>query len=191
MSFWTNLAEIMGNTFRPPTWMTGAYSAYGSPVQTGTPSAGGLYAGDMTYSPMSSAYDPINPRAYSDDKKKGASRLSADVIRAQYQDYMERFAPIEDFAVGQLTDRGTKDGIYDLARAQNAITNAGMNLQGQQERAMGRYGLAMTGNNIAGSNQVTGAMVGGLNQARFADEERRLALLGGGAGGPSMGAQGG
>jgi hypothetical protein len=191
MSFWDNLSSIMGPGFQTPGWMRDAYSSYGSPITTGTPSASGLYGGDVNYTAPDSPYNSIDPYTYQFDQKKGASKLSADVIRAQYADYMQRFAPIEDFAVGLLRDRGTADGVYDIARARESITNAGMNLQGQQERAMGRYGLNMTGNNISTSNQVTGATVGGLNAARFADEERRLAMLGGGGGGPSMGAQGG
>lgn len=188
MAFFDNLAAIMGSGYQYPNGFNSAFEPYASPIKTSPAPVGGLYGGDTSYAPTSSAFGGIDPYSYSYDKKKGASKLSADVIRAQYEDYKQRFAPIEDYAVGLLRDRGTADGQFDLARAQQSITNAGQNIQGQQERSFGRYGLNFTGNPIAGSNEMTGAMVGAMNQTRFADEERRLRMLGGGGGGPSMGA---
>lgn len=143
----------------------------------------GLYGGDVNYTPGNSAYNAINPSQYQWDKKDGAAKLSAAVQRAQFQDYMSRFAPIENYAVSLVNGRNTADLGYDVARSNQAMVNAGRNMQGQQERAMGRFGLNYTGRNIAGSNEVAGGQVAAVNQARLNDEDRLLGLLGGGSGG--------
>jgi hypothetical protein len=149
-------------------------------ITTGPASADGLYGPSASFNPQPSAFGGINPYAYAGDKKKGASRLSADLIRAQYADYESRFAPVENFAVQALRPNGTMDGQFDVARSRQSVLNAGANLQGQQERAMGRFGLGVTAPNIASSNEVTGGVVAGTNQARMADADRRLQMLGGG-----------
>jgi hypothetical protein len=144
-----------------------------------TGAGGGLYGGNVSYNPTSSAYGSINPANYLMDKKEGASNLSAAVTRAQYQDYLNRFAPVEDYLVGQIDGRNTRDLGFDIARANQSVTNAGVNMQGQQQRSMGRYGLQYSGPSIANSNDITGGRVAAMNQARLADEERALSLMSG------------
>lgn len=151
-------------------------------VTEGAAPAGGLYGGTVTYNPGTSAYGNIDPSAYSWDKKQGASQLAADVQRAQYQDYLNRFAPIENYAVNQLRGRQTADLGYDLARANQSVMNAGMNMAGQQERSLGRYGLQYKGPTTADRNDITGGRVSAMNQARMADEQRALNLMAGGTG---------
>ena len=151
-----------------------------APAGTITEGAGGgLYGGNIDYNPTSSAYGNINPSSYLYDKKKGASNLNAAVQRAQYQDYLNRFAPVEDYLVGQVDGRNTKDLGYDVARANESVANAGINLQGQQDRAMGRFGLATRAPSIANSNEIVGGQVAAMNQARIADESRALQLISG------------
>ena len=144
-----------------------------------TGAGGGLYGGNVSYNPSDSAYGDINPSSYLYDKKKGASNLNAAVQRAQYQDYLNRFAPVENYLVGQVDGRNTKDLGYDVARANQSVADAGLNLQGQQERAMGRFGLATRAPSIATSNEITGGQVAAMNQARIADEARALQLVSG------------
>lgn len=150
-------------------------------INVGEAGAGGLYGGDVNYQANGSAYNEINPGLYLTDKKHGASNLSAAVQRAQYADYLSRFAPVEDYAVKSLTNNGknTADLQFDLNRAKATAVGAGINMQGQQERAMGRYGLQYKGPNIAESKETTGSAVAAMNQARLADESRALSLLGG------------
>lgn len=173
------LTAILGGTYQP------SIGAMTSPTQitTGEASPGGLYGGDVTVDTGTSAYQSINPNAYLGDKKHGASNLAAAVQRAQYADYLSRFAPIENFAVNSLTNGGknTVDLQYDLNRAKSSAVNAGLNMQGQQERAVGRYGLQYKGPNIAESKETTGSAVAAMNQARLADEARALSLVGGSA----------
>lgn len=144
-----------------------------------TGEGGGLYGGNVSYNPTASAYGNINPANYLMDKKSGASNLSAAVERAKYQDYLNRFAPVENYLVGQIDGRNTKDLGFDVARANQSVMNAGVNMQGQQERAMGRFGLQYNGPSIGSSNDITGGRVAAINKARLADEERALSLMSG------------
>lgn len=157
-----------------------------SPNTITTGEGGGLYGGNVSYNPTDSAYGNINPANYLMDKKEGASNLSAAVTRAQYQDYLNRFAPVENFLVGQVDGRNTRDLGFDVARANQSVMNAGTNMQGQQERAMGRFGLQYNGPSIGSSNDITGGRVAAMNQARMADEERALSLMSG-SGQPAAG----
>lgn len=148
-------------------------------ISVGEPSASGLYGGNVQYNAGKSAYSDIDPNAYLWNKKRGASNLSAAVQRAQYQDYLNRFAPVENYALGQINGRETRDLGFDLARANQSVMNAGLNLHGQQERAMGRFGLDYKGPTIAQSNDITGGRVAAMNQARMADEDRALSMVSG------------
>ena len=63
------------------------------------------------------AYSNINPNAYAgmSTKDNPGDRLYADLIRAQTQDYNQRFAPIENFMAGQITATRTKSLGADLS----------------------------------------------------------------------------
>lgn len=174
---------IFGGGYFPTSNFTDAPS---NTITTGE--GGGLYGGNVSYNPTSSAYGNIDPSNYLMDKKEGAANLSAAVTRAQYQDYLNRFAPVENYLVGQVDGRNTKDLGFDVARANQSVMNAGTNMQGQQQRSMGRYGLQYNGPSIANSNDITGGRVAAMNQARMADEERALSLMSG-SGQPAGGDQ--
>tara|TARA_B100001093_G_scaffold188437_1_gene180999 strand:- start:437 stop:937 length:501 start_codon:yes stop_codon:yes gene_type:complete len=120
----------------------------------------------------------INPYAYSglDRRDAPGDKLYADLIRAQTRDYMNRFAPTETFLADQVTATGTRSLQGDLERTRESIIGAGANVAGQEGRAMERFGLA----NNAGTgaqNSTVGALVGGLNDTRLRDQDRRMALL--------------
>ena len=141
------------------------------------PATGGLYAAPTGYTPQS-AYTPINPDAYKNYKKEGAQKLNADLTRAQWADYESRFQPVENIALGLMRGKNTADLGYDLERTRQTIDSTATNYQGQQGRAMDRYGLGAKGG-IAGTVDTASAMVGGLNAARFADESRRMNMISG------------
>lgn len=138
---------------------------------------GAMYA-PINYQSAPNAYASVNTDTTGKD---GAQRVNADVIRAQYADYERRFQPIENMAIGLLTESGTKDLPLDLARTRQTIGGVFGNVQGQQDRAMERFGQTNKARDITGSNAEAGTMVAGLNTATFADEERRMKLLGGGS----------
>lgn len=134
---------------------------------------------NYTYNP-SNPYSGINTGAYAGDDKEGASRLFADIIGAQTQDYLNRFAPIEDFLASSITAKGTTFLEGDLARTREAVLGGGAAAQGQYSRNLSRYGVQ--GNPLDNSMATTSALVGGLNDTRIRDEDRKIALLGGGLG---------
>ena len=126
------------------------------------------------------AYSNINPNRYAglSTKKNPGDKLYADLIRAQTQDYNQRFAPVENFMAGQITATGTKSLAGDLDRTRANMGSAVKNVQGQQNRDMARMGL-QGNNNIANSTTAVGGLVGGVNDTRLRDADRRQSLLSG------------
>ena len=126
------------------------------------------------------AYSAINPYAYANvsTKRNPGDKLYADLIRAQTQDYNQRFAPVENFMAGQITATGTKSLAGDLDRTRANMGSAVKNVQGQQNRDMARMGL-QGNNNIANSTTAVGGLVGGVNDTRLRDADRRQSLLSG------------
>ena len=123
-------------------------------------------------------YSQIDPYAYSgmDRDQNPGDKLYADLVRAQTQDYLNRFAPIENELAGSITSTGTTALAGDLERTRGAVLGAGMNVQGQPNRSMERLGLY--GNSGIGTSMDTvGALVGGLNDTRLRDSDRRMQLL--------------
>ena len=129
-------------------------------------------------------YAGISPYRYSgmSAKNNPADKLYADLIRAQTRDYQNRFAPVENFLANEITSTGTRSLTGDLERTRSAVLGAGQNIQGQQSRQMERYGLAGT-SNIGQSNSQISALVGGMNDTRMRDVDRRNAILSGGLSG--------
>ena len=109
-------------------------------------------------------------------------KLYADLIRAQLQDYLTRFQPVEDFLAGQITATGTAQLGADLERTRGAVLGAGENIYGQQQRSMERYGLSGSPQSTASKNATVGTLIGDLNLTRQRDADRRNALLVGGLG---------
>ena len=112
-------------------------------------------------------------------------QLYADLIRAQTQDYNTRFAPMEDFLTGQITATGTKSLGADLERTRSNMGSAVTNVQGQQDRNMARMGL-QNRSNISNSTTAVGGLVGGLNDTRLRDADRRQSILSGSLSGISQ-----
>ena len=132
------------------------------------------------------AYNPyagINPSRYSgvSRKKFPADQLYADLIRAQTQDYLRRFAPIENMLAGSITPTGTTFITQDLENTRQAFGGATENIRGQIGRQNERLGI--TNAQPSGfENQAVGAMVGGINDTYARDQDRKMALLTGGLG---------
>ena len=131
------------------------------------------------YTP-SNNYLGINPSAYAGDDKEGASRLFADIIRAQTDDYLNRFAPIEDYLASTITATGTTFLEGDMARTRESVMGGARSAQGQYSRNLSRFGVQ--GGVLDNSMDTVGAMVGGLNDTRDRDADRKIAILGGGLG---------
>ena len=156
----------------------GGYGQMGSDPSSVT-NTGTAADPNYVYNP-SNPYSGVNPDAYGNDDKEGASRLFADIIRAQTEDYLNRFAPIEDFLAGSITAKGTTFLEGDLERTREAVLGGGAAAAGQYSRNLERYGVM--GKQLDNSMATTSALVGGLNDTRVRDEDRKLAILGGGLG---------
>lgn len=144
-------------------------------------------ANAMSYNP-SNPYSGINPYAYSymDPKEGPGDRLLADLIRAQTRDYQTRFAPIENMLAASITRTGTAFLPQDLERTRSSITGAAQNVQGMSNRAANRLGVQGA---QMDQNNTTSTLVGGLNETRARDSDRRLQLLTGGLSGITQSAR--
>ena len=153
---------------------------------TGTENGGigAIFGGRGPSYDFTNNYRNINPNAYMNDDKEGASRLFADIIRAQTQDYLTRFAPIEDYLAGTITRTGTTFLERDMSRTREAIVGGAQSAQDQYTRQFERYGVA--GRQLDNTNATTSALVGGMNDARDRDVDRKIAILGGGLGSIGM-----
>jgi len=153
---------------------------------TGTEDAGiaGIFGGTGASYDYTNNYQNINPNAYLDDDKEGASRLFADIIRAQTQDYLTRFAPIEDYLASTITRTGTTFLEGDMERTREAVMGGAQSARDQYTRQFERYGVM--GKQLDNTNATTSALVGGMNDTRDRDVDRKIALLGGGLGSIGM-----
>jgi len=143
------------------------------------PNPDAAYRGVPTYAGgMGNPYGGINPYRYSgmNPKENPGDKLFADLIRAQTQDYLTRFAPIENFLASEITATGTKALAGDLQRTREAIDTSSANVQGTMNRDAARYGVDAQ---QLDQNTMTSALVGGLNATRMRDADRRLAMLSG------------
>lgn len=147
------------------------------PFQT----APGFYSGSP-----SNPYANINPYQYSgmNPKDSPGDRLLADLIRAQTRDFQTRYAPIEEMLANSITRTGTTYLAGDLERTNDAILGASANVQGMANRSADRLGV--NGAQLD-QNSTTSTLVGGLNETRQRDADRRLQLLTGGLNGITQG----
>lgn len=123
--------------------------------------------------------NPLDVDSYMGDGDFGGQRLFADVIKRQTEDYMKRFAPIENALADSITATGTTYLESDLQRTREGITGGITNAEAQLSRNQERYGATRrTSEDL--SQEKTSAMVGGLNDTRVRDSDRRMEILGGG-----------
>ena len=127
----------------------------------------------------------INPYQYSGMNQKITWRqTAADLIRAQTRDFQTRHAPIEEMLANSITRTGTTYLAGDLERTNDAILGASANVQGMANRSADRLGV--NGAQLD-QNSTTSTLVGGLNETRQRDADRRLQLLTGGLSGITQG----
>ena len=157
---------------------------------------GNMYAGLYQASSMTDTYDysggyqNVNnqtPGSYFVDPNRtgdsAAQDTLADLYEAEFQDYLNRFFPVEKDLIQQMTTGF--DGLQqeEIGRAQEATARQYANVQGQQSRRMAGYGLQQdSGYAQDASRGETGAMLAAKNFARLRSEERRQQILSGGVG---------
>jgi len=138
-----------------------------------------FYGGDGFTREMQ--YESLDVEKYMGDGDFGGQRLFADVISRQTNDYLNRFAPLEGALADSITATGTTSLEGDLERTRTGISGGITNATNQFRRNRKRYG-ARTGPEEDLSQEGMSAMVGGLNDTRTRDSDRRLAVLQGGLG---------
>lgn len=157
---------------------------------------GNMYAGLYQASSMTDTFDysggyqnvynqtPGN--YFVDPNRKGDSAAQdtlADLYEAEFQDYLNRFFPVEKDLIQQMTTGFGGLQQEEIGRAQEATARQYANVQGQQARRMAGYGLQQdSGYAQDASMGETGAIVAARNFARLRSEERRQQILSGGVG---------
>ena len=127
----------------------------------------------------------INPSDVDTDKYEGASNVMADLHRAQFKDWEERYAPriiqLADYAkTGSLTnqqiglaDQSVQTGFQNAQRNQQ-MHNQGLGIQqtqAQQQASDRRMELEQTASRVQARNQ-----------ARVGGQDRDMQILAGGGG---------
>lgn len=108
-----------------------------------------------------------------------ASKMRANLARAEWDDYIARFQPIEDELIAELGKPADVDGAR--ANVTASFDNARAGMQRQQEK----YGINMDAQAKAATSRGLGlqqslATAGAANQARRAKRARDLGIMGGG-----------
>lgn len=168
----------------PTQLLDGLQQARGPAVQPGNtpgPANPDLYGNPSTYTytpPAPATYSNLIVRErYGDTGSIAAADTRANIIKEQFNDYMNRFAPVEDRLVNEVMNQGAGLNL-DMARTQNAITGAAINVQGQAARDRQRLGLSGSADPNVGNNLVSD-LVGGLRDTRMRARDRRDRLMSG------------
>lgn len=166
----------------PTQLIDGLQQMRGPAVQPGNmPENQNLYGNPSTYT-----FNPAPPATYSnlvvrerhgDTGSIAAADTRANIIKEQFNDYLNRFAPVEDRLVNEVMNQGAGLNL-DLARSRDAITGAAMNVQGQAARDRQRLGLSGSADpNV--SNNLVSDLVGGLRDTRMRARDRQMSLMSG------------
>lgn len=122
----------------------------------------------------------VNPFRQGD---QSAQDTLADLYEAEFQDYLNRFFPVEKDLIAQMTTgfEGLKQ--EEIGRAQAAVARQYANVRGQEQRRQAGYGLQLRPETQGDyQRSETSALVAARNFARMRANERRMQILSGGAG---------
>lgn len=107
----------------------------------------------------------------------------AQVHRAEWEDYLSRFAPVENMLFNRFNDPNDKQQAID----KSAVTmgTAFDQSREQADRGMSRYGLKLTEDQTMKRDRSyaldkAAAVVGAKNATRTAKEDQRMAIMTGG-----------
>jgi len=117
----------------------------------------------------------------SDDKF--ASKVQGKLARKRFDQYMDRFAPVEK----RLAQRATSDQYlkHGLSEASASVDQAFASSRAQRERALSRRGTSQTGQQAAAAERQSKlaeakAEVNARNSVRRQERDRKLQLMAGG-----------
>lgn len=120
-----------------------------------------------------------------------ASQKRADLVQQQWDDYKQRFQPVETQIINQM-GHGTQSMFNDqgIAEAQSMVNTAYDNSVGSTARDVARYGINLTpgqktANDMSTALSKSTSMANATNTARQWDQDRRNAVMSGGLGNAS------
>ena len=126
----------------------------------------------------------VNPYRQGD---QSAQDMMADLYEAEFQDYLNRFFPVEQDLIAQMTTGFEDLQQEEIGRAQAAVAKQYANVRGQETRRQAGYGLQLRPETQGDyQRSETSALVAARNFARMRAGERRMQILSGGLGGMSQ-----
>lgn len=147
----------------------------------GGPGPGGGYGRGGVQDPSSnnnSLY--VNPFRSGD---QSAQDTLSDLYEAEFQDYLNRFFPVEKDLIAQMTTGFGELQQEEIGRAQSAVAKQYANVRGQEGRRQAGYGVSLRPEtNSDYQKSETSSLVAARNFARMRSEERRMQILSGGGG---------
>ena len=112
-----------------------------------------------------------------------AQETLADLYEAEFQDYLNRFFPVEQDLINQMTTGFAGLQQEEIDRAQRAVARQFANARGQEMRRQAGFGISLRPESRADFERSrTSSMVAARNFARMRSEERRQQILSGGLG---------
>lgn len=143
-----------------------------------------LYSSSGVGSRINTNQNPLeNSRVETNPTKEGsASDRVAEIMRAEWDDYLARFQPRDQQLLGIAT--GTDDNNAAILRSQQSAGTGFGVAQGSLNRDMSRMGLSSAPDEVAVNQRntqaaKTAAEVGAINGARISTEDRDMKLMSG------------
>jgi hypothetical protein len=133
--------------------------------------------------------DPYNPNdgsLYVNPFRTGdqsAQDTLSDLYESEFQDYLNRFFPVEQDLIAQMTTGFEQLQQEEIGRAQSAVARQYANTRGQETRRQAGFGITQAMDPQGGyERSETSALVAARNFAKMRSEERRMQVLSGGLG---------
>lgn len=122
----------------------------------------------------------VNPFRSGD---QSAQDTLADLYEAEFQDYLQRFFPVEQDLIQQMTTGFEGLQQEEIGRAQEAVARQYANVRGQAGRRQAGFGISLRPESQSDyQRSETSALIAARNFARMRSEERRMQVLSGGLG---------
>ena len=122
----------------------------------------------------------VNPFRSGD---QSAQETLADLYEAEFQDYLQRFFPVEQDLIQQMTTGFEGLQQEEIGRAQEAVARQYANVRGQFGRRQAGFGISLRPESQADyQRSETSALIAARNFARMRANERRMQILSGGLG---------
>jgi len=146
----------------------------------GGPGPGRGYGRGGVQDPSSNNSLYVNPFRSGD---QSAQNTLSDLYEAEFQDYLNRFFPVEQDLIQQMTTGFGELQQEEINRAQGAVAKQYANVRGQEGRRQAGYGVSLRPETqVDYQKSETSALVAARNFARMRSVERRNQIISGGLG---------